>query len=88
MITTKEKLFSCLLRSAEIAQGAQPLLFPHLNTPQLLLWFFTWQRQGGKREETFLHKTVFLTSLPACGAVSSDGVAGVTLLLLTTNKQS
>lgn len=87
-ITTKEKLFSCPLRSAKIVQGPWLLLFPHLNTPQLLLWLFTWERQGGKKGEIFLPKIVFLTSLTACSAVSSDHVVGVTLLLLTTNKQS
>ena len=70
------------MHSAKIVQGPWPLLFPHLNTPQLLLWRFTWERQGGKREETFLHKIVLLTSLPARSAVSSDGVAGVLVLVL------
>lgn len=85
-ITMKERLFSCLLHSAKIVQGLWPLLFPDLNTPQLLLWLFTWGRQGGKKEETFLHKIVVLTSLPACTDVSSDSVAGVTLRLLNANK--
>lgn len=81
------EIFSCLLHSAKIVQASWPLLFPRLNVPQLLLWLFTWERQKVKREQTFPHKIVFLTSLPALSVVSSDNFMGVTLLILAANQQ-
>lgn len=66
-------------------QSLAPSLSPCHSTPQFLLSLFY---MGGKREEAFLHKIAFLTSLPVCGAVTNGGVVGAALLLPTAKNQS